>query len=84
MEYIFFIFFWYTLYIGLDDYCAHCENIMHKAIKFCQRVSNSCFFLFIFLVDEGEMFQAPLKAGHHGPASETPFEWRFACRPMMV
>ena len=21
---------------------------------------------------------------HHRPTSETPFKWRFACRPMMV
>ena len=25
-----------------------------------------------------------LKAVHHWPASETPFEWRFACGPMVA
>ena len=22
--------------------------------------------------------------GHHRPASETPFKWRFACKPLMA
>ena len=28
--------------------------------------------------------QIPLKMGHHRPASETPFKWRFAGGPMMA
>ena len=28
--------------------------------------------------------QIALKRGHHGPASETPFEWGFAGGPMMA
>ena len=31
----------------------------------------------------GEGIQVPLYAGHHRPASETPFKWRFAGVPMM-
>ena len=30
------------------------------------------------------MIKIPLKAGHHRPASETPFKWRFAGMSMMV
>ena len=33
---------------------------------------------FLFLVDEGERIQIPLKAGQHWPTSGTPFLWRFA------
>ena len=36
----------------------------------------------IFLVDV--WIQIPLKSGHHRPASETPFKWRFAGGPMMT
>ena len=36
----------------------------------------------LFLVDDG--IQVPLKAGHHRPASETPFKWRFVGVPMMA
>ena len=39
----------------------------------------------LFLVDVWrERFQIPLKVGHHRPASETPFKWRFAGGPMMA
>ena len=31
-----------------------------------------------------ERCQIPLKSGHHRPASETPFKWRFAGVPMMA
>ena len=52
---------------------------MNGSRKFCQRGSNfDNFFFFIFCV-----IQIPLKAGHHWPASETPFKWRFAGVPMM-
>ena len=37
-----------------------------------------------FFFDGGERIQIPLKAGHHLPASETPFKWRFAGGPMLV
>ena len=40
-------------------------------------------FLF-FCWSEGGRIQIPLLAGHHRPASETPFIWRFAGGPMMV
>ena len=33
-------------------------------------------------LDEG--IRIPLKAGHHRPACETPFQWRFADVPMMA
>ena len=35
-------------------------------------------FCFFFMLMRGEMIQIPLKAGKHRPASETPFQWRFA------
>ena len=31
-----------------------------------------------FSLMSGERLQIPLKAGHHWPASDMPFEWRFA------
>ena len=40
------------------------------------------FFFFVFLVDEG--IKMSLKAGRRRPASETPFQWRFAGAPMMA
>ena len=36
-----------------------------------------------FRVPRGEMIQIPLRAGHHRPANDTPFKWRFAGVPMM-
>ena len=42
-------------------------------------------FVDVFLkVDEGKADPKPLKAGHHPPASEMPFKWRFAGGPMMA
>ena len=35
-----------------------------------------------FLVNE--WIQLPFKMGHHWPASETPFKWRFAGGPLMA
>ena len=32
----------------------------------------------------GYRIQIPLKAGHHRPASETPFKWHFAGGLMMA
>ena len=32
----------------------------------------------------GERIQIPLQAGHHRPASETSFKWRFAGVPMLA
>ena len=40
------------------------------------------FLLFSFY--EGKRIKIALKAGHHRPASETPFKWRFAGGPMMA
>ena len=40
------------------------------------------FFFFFF--DKGKEVQIALKAGHHRPASETPFKWRLAGGPMMT
>ena len=36
-----------------------------------------------FSDNDGERIQIPLKVGHHRPACETPFKWRFAGGPMM-
>ena len=37
---------------------------------------------FFFVVNE--WIQIPLKSGHHGPASKTPFKWRVAGMPMIA
>ena len=38
---------------------------------------------FYLLMREGAI-EIPLQAGHHRPARETPFKWRFAGEPMMA
>ena len=48
--------------------------------KFCQKGSN---FDNVFLGGRGEE-PKPLSVGHHWPASETPFKWRFAGVPLMA
>ena len=50
-----------------------CSN--HAALCFCMSVSQELYHA---------RFQITLKAGHHRPASETPFKWRFAGGPMMA
>ena len=53
--------------------------------KFCQRGGGSNFDnVFFYFVEEELEDQIPLKAGHHRPASETPFKWRFAGEPMVA
>ena len=42
------------------------------------------FFIFFFSSGDGERIQMPLTVGHHRPASETPFRWRFASVPLMA
>ena len=42
------------------------------------------FFVVVFLVDEGREDPNTTKVGHHRPASETSFKWRFAGLPMMA
>ena len=37
-----------------------------------------------FFLGEGEKNQKPLSAGHHRPASEMPFKWRFAGWPIIA
>ena len=37
-----------------------------------------------FSLSRGGRIKIPLLAGHHQPASETPFRWRFAGVPMMA
>ena len=41
-------------------------------------------FIFIYLVGEGREDLNITITGHHRPASETPFKWRFAGVPMMA
>ena len=53
---------------------------MRGSRKFFQRSPTSLFFF--FCSRKGD--QIPLKAGHHWPASETPFKWRFAVVSMMI
>ena len=61
---------------------------MRGSRKLCQRGANFdnifFFFFFFFFMIRGGMIKIPLLAGHHRPASETPFQWRFAGVPMMV
>ena len=59
---------------GLPRTCADPESL---TTFFC-----FCFFLCVFSVDE--WIQIPLISGHHRPASETPFKWRFAGVPLMT
>ena len=42
------------------------------------------FFVCVFLVDEGKENPNITTRGHHQPASETPFKWRFAGVLMMA
>ena len=60
------------------------SSYMYGSRNFCQRGSKLTVFSFFFsLVDEKRDDKIPLKAGHHRPASETPFKWRFAGMSMM-
>ena len=53
--------------------------------KFCQRGPTlTSFFFYLFSLMRVGRIQIPLLAGHRLPASETPFKWRFAGRPMMA
>ena len=54
---------------------------MHAQI---QKVLSEGVFLGVFLVDEGREDQNTTIAGHHRPASGTPFKWRFTGEPMMA
>ena len=65
----------------LGDEYHYLLRCMRGSRKFCQRGSN--FFFFFFLI-RGKRIQIALKVGHHWPASETPFKWRFAGELMMV
>ena len=47
---------------------------MRGSRKFCQRGSN-WHFLYFFKSIRGERILLPQKAGHHQPASGTPFRW---------
>ena len=42
------------------------------------------FLRFFFKLIRGERIQIPLEMGHHRPASEAPFKWRFAGGPMVA
>ena len=55
--------------------CADPESFFQRGPNF-DRVFQS------ILVDE--WIQIPQKSGHHRPANETPFKWRFAGVPMMA
>ena len=62
-----------------------CITYMSGSRKFFQRGSNFDGFLISFLlVDDGREGTNTSIAGHHRPASETPFKWRFASGLMVV
>ena len=65
------------LAMSLNLACADPENFVRGG-------PTLTTYLFFLKLMRGEMIQIPLKAGHHQPASETPFKWRFAGGPMMV
>ena len=46
------------------------------------QTSQRCFFYYFFFFDE--RIKITLLAGHHLPASKTPFKWRFAGVPLMT
>ena len=61
---------------------------MRGSREFCKRGSNSgnIFFFFFFnsTKNSAHQCQIALKAGHHRPASKTPFKWHFSGRLMMA
>ena len=57
---------------------ARIQKVLSEGDQLC----NSDVFLFSFF--RGERIHTSLKAGHHRPASEAPFKWRFAGVPMMA
>ena len=73
------VFGWITSSKYLADFIWY-YHTMRGSSKFCQMGSYSD----VFLVGEGRGIQILLKAGHHRPASETPFKWRFAGMPIMA
>ena len=56
---------------------------MRGSRTLCQIESKFEFIIFFQLM-RGEKIKIPLLAGHHRPASETPFKWRFAGVTMMA
>ena len=60
-------------YIEYVFSCADAENF----------VRGGSTFTVLFMMRGGRI-KIPLIAGHHRPASETPFKWRFAIRPIMA
>ena len=60
------------------------DNLYNKHARIQKVLSEGVQSLTFFLVDEGRRIQIPLQVGHHWPASETPFKWRFAGVPMMT
>ena len=53
-----------------------------RRVKFCQRGSN--YENVFFSLMRGGRVNLSLWAGHHWPASESPFKWRFVGVPMMA
>ena len=72
---------------GLHCLPKYNHSMRRGSRKFCQRGSNPdnvFFFFFFFFLVRGKRIQIALKAGHHRPASETPFKWRFAGELMVA
>ena len=71
----------YFIPTGWYGLCEHAR--IQKGSKF--DVFFCFFFFFVFSsLMRGGRIKILLLAGHHRPASETPFEWRFAGVPMMA
>ena len=64
---------------GGDVACADPESFVRGGPTL-----TTFFSFFFFSLIRGGRIQIPLLAGHHRPASETPFKWRFAGGPMMA
>ena len=59
--------------------------IQKLKVRTMKTVFFAVFFSGVFFsVNEGKRIQIRTKVGHHRPASETPFKWCFAGRPMMT
>ena len=63
---------------------ALAHNIKHNCSAACADPERGPTLTTFFLLMMGERIQTPLYAGHHWPASETPFKWRFAGVPLMA
>ena len=81
----FFFQFFLLLIFSLFIFAVFLTKFIRGSRKmFCQSVSKSPTVTTLFQLMRVESYHIPIKAGHHRPASETSFKWRFAGGPMMA